>query len=268
MRMVDGLSGPVLIACVSDGAGSASHSHIGSAWACETLADEIADFLGSGRPLTEATRADADVWCVNVHRCLVAQAEEAAVMPRQLACTLMGVAVSDAGAVYVHIGDGAIVVNFGEEYVPIFWPQNGQYANMTYFITEAEALTHVQFAVTSDAPDEVALLTDGLQTLALKFDSKTAYAPFFRALFSQVRDEPEGEAQRLTSALAEFLDSGPVNARTDDDKTLVLATRKAPAGVTAAAATQSDAIVDRSVSTSVSEAATPLPGPDGASRYR
>lgn len=228
VRTVHTRAGPVLIACVSDGAGSASHSEIGSAWACETLADEISDYLASGRLPCEATRADADTWCVNVHRCLVARAEEAGVTPRQLACTLMGAAVSPIGAVYVHIGDGAIVVNAGEEYVPIFWPQNGQYANMTYFITEAEALTHVQFAVSANPPNEVALLSDGLQALALKFDSKSAYSPFFRALFSPVRAEPAGESQRLTRALEAFLDSEKVNARTDDDKTLVLATRLAP----------------------------------------
>jgi hypothetical protein len=69
--------------------------------------------------------------------------------------------------------------------------------------------------------DEVALLTDGLQSLALRFASREAHGPFFEPMFERLR----GPEQPSESELAAFLGSGPVNARTDDDKTLVLATR-------------------------------------------
>jgi hypothetical protein len=41
-----------------------------------------------------------------------------------------------------------------------------------------------------------------------------------------VRAADPGRAESLSAQLAAFLVSQPVNARTDDDKTLVLATRR------------------------------------------
>ena len=47
-------------------------------------------------------------------------------------------------------------------------------------------------------------------------------------MFARLRGETEGEAAGLLEGLRAFLASAPVNQRTDDDKTLVLATRLPP----------------------------------------
>ena len=75
----------------------------------------------------------------------------------------------------------------------------------------------------------MALLTDGLQGLALRFDTREAHGPFFEPMFARLRAEGEGEPESLREELRAFLGSAPVNQRTDDDKTLVLATRLLPA---------------------------------------
>jgi hypothetical protein len=67
-----------------------------------------------------------------------------------------------------------------------------------------------------------------LQRLALHYEGRTAHAPFFRPMFAPVRAADPGRAETLSTQLAAFLGSQPVNARTDDDKTLVLATRREP----------------------------------------
>jgi hypothetical protein len=36
-------------------------------------------------------------------------------------------------------------------------------------------------------PDEVAMFSDGLQRLALVYESRTAYTPFFEPMFSVLR---------------------------------------------------------------------------------
>jgi hypothetical protein len=74
----------------------------------------------------------------------------------------------------------------------------------------------------------VALLTDGLQGLALRFSTREAHGPFFEPMFARLRREREGEPKGLGKELRAFLGSAPVNQRTDDDKTLVLATRLPP----------------------------------------
>jgi hypothetical protein len=74
--------------------------------------------------------------------------------------------------------------------------------------------------------DEIGLFTDGLQRLLLHEATKTAHGPFFRAVFPPVRGESPGCSDRLSIALADLLASSRVNQRTDDDKTLILATRR------------------------------------------
>jgi hypothetical protein len=76
------------------------------------------------------------------------------------------------------------------------------------------------------APQLVALSTDGLLRLALKLPGGEPHAPFFAPLFNFV--SANDDAVQAQQRLAEFLNSERVCARTDDDKTLVLACRIAP----------------------------------------
>ena len=127
----------------------------------------------------------------------------------------------------LQIGDGVIVVADSEEqvYGHVFWPDRGEYANTTHFITQDEAVEHLQFESVRRAIVEVAILTDGLQSVALNYQQQTAHQPFFRGLFGPLREVEEGRSHELSKSLAEFLSSPRVNEKTDDDKTLVLASR-------------------------------------------
>ena len=71
--------------------------------------------------------------------------------------------------------------------------------------------------------DELALLSDGLQAVSLNYAAKAAHDPFFLPMFRPLRAAPCGS--RLLRSLRQFLDSAQVNKHTDDDKTLILATR-------------------------------------------
>ena len=129
------------------------------------------------------------------------------------------------GAAFAQIGDGAIVILDGTEYRPVFWPQSGEYHNFTFFLTDPRFERNVQCEVLSRPVDEVALFSDGLQMLALRYETKTAHQPFFVPIFTALRRTAEHEG--LIVPMRQFLDSPGVNDRTDDDKTLVLATRLA-----------------------------------------
>jgi hypothetical protein len=65
-----------------------------------------------------------------------------------------------------------------------------------------------------------------LERVGLHIATKSVFAPFFDPLFSVVRQSADGE--KLKSALSEFLSSERLAARTDDDKTLVLACNHDP----------------------------------------
>jgi hypothetical protein len=155
---------------------------------------------------------------------------------RDFSCTLLVALVDRARAAFFQVGDGAIVYGRTDGgYAPALWPQTGEYANCTWFATDANAADRLQAASAEDV-HEVALLTDGLQGLALRFATREAHGPFFEPMFARLRREREGQSRPLQQELRAFLGSAPVNQRTDDDKTLVLATRLSPAAAEGASA--------------------------------
>jgi len=137
----------------------------------------------------------------------------------------LGILVTPTHAFAFQIGDGAIIVNSCGVQGVVFWPDNGLYANMTYFLTDEDYLQHIHVVQINTPLEEVILLTDGLQRLALVLDSKIAHEPFFSPIFKALRAN-NANTELLNQHLAQFLASQVVNQRTDDDKTLVMAIRE------------------------------------------
>ncbi|HRX62085.1 MAG TPA: PP2C family serine/threonine-protein phosphatase [Candidatus Competibacter sp.] len=218
-------AGPVLILTVADGAGSASQPRAGAELACQTLLSECMTRLLAVSS-TDWTPALAEVLLENVRAALEERAADAGLPMREFACTLLGAVVTADRALCLQIGDGAIVIGAQDRYWPVFWPQTGVYANETHFVTDPDAATHLECVVLNEPIAEIALLTDGLQSLALHYHHRQAHAPFFRPMFQYLRAclEP-GCSMSLNAALEQFLTSPAVNQRTHDDKTLILATR-------------------------------------------
>jgi hypothetical protein len=103
-------------------------------------------------------------------------------------------------------------------------PQRGEYANETYFLTQEDALEQVQVSVFEKAVNFLAVMSDGLTRLAIKLPDHEPHLPFFQPLFAFVAHaDDEVQASRH---LVDFLTSERVCARTDDDKSLVLAVRQ------------------------------------------
>jgi hypothetical protein len=225
---VDTSGASYLVALASDGAGSARFGAVGSEIACETGGQVL---LAAVEKAGEAAFVPA--LASDVVDGVRAQIERAAlerdVTPRELACTLLGAIVGPTHATYFQIGDGAIVSRRDGTLTPVFWPESGEYANMTYFVTDANASEHLR-CVVQDATDEVAIFTDGLQRLALVFATEAAHEPFFEPMFKVLRTSSDEQTDQLCAALERFLGSDAVNERTDDDKTLILATRMSGAG--------------------------------------
>ena len=215
----------LLVLACADGAGTASASGVGAKLACEAATDCASEFLnGGGRPQI-LVRDTFVQWIQQARIALEGEAERQQIPLHEMACTLLLAVVAQQGAAYLQIGDGAIVIADQGGYHPVFWPDTGEYHNTTYFVTDANVDEHLHTHTTSDVPDEIALFTDGLQMLALDYAKRMVHEPFFRPLFKSLRDAPD--PNELVEAMRHFLDSEAVNARTDDDKTLILAA-KAP----------------------------------------
>ena len=217
-----------LIAIASDGAGSARFAQEGAELTCETAARVLTEQLAHSADGVLSIEPYAVVDAIRI--AIQERATRDGSSMRDFACTVVAAVVGPGKAIYFQIGDGAVVARRSGTLECVFWPDGGEYANTTFFVTDPDAHAHLQCRI-EDAPEELALMTDGLQRLALVFSSKTVHAPFFDPMFAVLRASSADACDRLSSSLAAFLNSEPINSRTDDDKTLVLISARREAQV-------------------------------------
>ncbi len=213
------------IGLAADGAGSTSSGGTGACIACESTYMNILATLRQVPGVSSITDTTIRAWMADAHNAIAEQAKLSGISLKEYACTLVGAVMDDNHAVYFQIGDGGMVVRTNEEYETIFWPEQGEYANTTYFITDDAFLEHARVLCTGSSPEEIALFTDGLQNLVLSFSAKKAHAGFFRPLFDAIRKNRDNMLMDLSLHLEQFLNRSDINDRSDDDKTLILAVR-------------------------------------------
>ena len=222
--VTDNNGNEVLIAIASDGAGSAKFAKESAIVSSHFGIDILAHFINEGTKINEATI----VFMVETILDELQKESTSTGEPlNEYSCTLLGCVLFNSSSIFFQIGDGAIVRDDGNDgYATIWWPQNGEYANTTCFITDQNALSNLRIILMNEPIKEVALITDGLQMLALNNETSTVHQPFFNGLFKWLRfANKEEEIEILDNKLNEYLLSETINNRTDDDKTLFLATR-------------------------------------------
>jgi serine/threonine protein phosphatase PrpC len=218
--LVDGPDGTALVIAVADGAGSAPASFHGAKTAVESALAYFTAAVADGRALDAA----------DVERCFAASRENVLAVAaeyehaaRDYASTLLIVVATAETTLIGQVGDGAVVVDDGTLRIAT-WPQQGEYANTTHFLVDDDALERL-VTVETGSVQRIAVLSDGLQALALQYDTKTPYEPFFAPFFDYLETSSKDDAD-VEDELRAYLESGSVNARTDDDKSLVLAVRR------------------------------------------
>ena len=220
---VDGLPGDqsLLSLFVADGAGSAARGGDGAELGIEAAAAFVAYQVAKGNITLDAAFARELVLLVRER--IFSAAQLASVSSRDFACTLIGVLSSASTTLVLQIGDGAAVVDVGEGLEVAVPPMSGEYANMTNFVTDDDALTILATRVYSGPALRVAALSDGIQRLSINLANNTPHAPFFTPFFDGMTKATADQEDQLQGLLTQFLGSAAVNERTDDDKTLALA---------------------------------------------
>lgn len=217
----------VLVAAVADGAGSATLGKVGAIVAAQTAVETISLSLKDAMPRTPENEQG---WQLLLNNALVAaktaveaEAVACSMTARDLATTLIIVVATPKLIAAAQVGDGVAVASDEGNLLALTMPQRGEYANETTFLVSPNALDKAQINVVwRKAITNIALLSDGLQMLALDMTEGKPHVPFFSPLFhfmADVTDETEAKEQ-----LVAFLRSPRIAERTDDDLTLLLAT--------------------------------------------
>jgi hypothetical protein len=150
-------------------------------------------------------------------------AERRNVERRAFASTLVLLVASKDGQLCVHVGDGAIIGRHRTgTWQALSWPENGEYASTTYFVSDDPA-PKARIARTTYDMDGFAVFSDGIEDLALDLAATTPHAPFFRPMIAPLDNlDGTGRDAGLSKALGSFLSSPRVCEKTDDDKSLIL----------------------------------------------
>ena len=220
-------AGGGLLIAVADGAGSAPRSGEGAHRA-------VGRSLAALKVATQQPPQDESGWreamalaFAEAREALVNLAESEGEPLPAFSTTLTCVAAVDGWLAVGQIGDGAVV--FQEEDGTLYTavqPHRGEYANETRFVTSPGALDFLEVRALAQEVRALAVTTDGLLKLALLMPDYVPHPPFFDPLLkwvAQMESATVGEEE-----LSAFLASERVSARTSDDKTLVLATRRLP----------------------------------------
>lgn len=215
--------GDTLLIAVADGAGSAPQAALGAQKAVEKAVDALEQAL---KTETKSSKVGWEPVLANVFRevkqALITLAEVEQINLGDLATTLTCTIVNPTWLVTGQVGDGAVVGRDEDHNLfVIIKPQRGEYANETTFLSMETALESLQVKVLNKPIRDVVVMSDGMLRLAMKLPDYQPHDPFFNPLLAFIAgNQPE---DCLEAQLEKFLSSERVCARTEDDKTIVVA---------------------------------------------
>jgi hypothetical protein len=217
-----------LIAALADGAGSARLSHIGA----KAFVDDIVEnsqLLNLTNELYPDKISEFLIKSVNntSQRLVEGHKEKEDAEPcikSDFAATLVVVFANSDGGAFFHVGDGAGAAIAADKSVNaiITKPQNGEYANETYFVTMENWDSYLRVTQFGSGFDTILLMSDGVTPMAM---AKGCAEPFYAFVDPVIRYLREATPEDADAALIGTLKNEKIRSVTGDDKTLVWAVR-------------------------------------------
>ena len=126
------------VIALADGAGSAKWSHFGAETVIQAAADYMCEHFASLSDNPDGRKVKLELLEQLTGR-LGEKRDQLQCEMRDLASTLLIVAVRDSTFIMVHIGDGVIGYIKDDELKVASSPENGEFANTTTFVTSSDA---------------------------------------------------------------------------------------------------------------------------------
>jgi len=208
-----------LIATVCDGAGSALEGGKGADFVAHALVEKISTLILSNSDCLEAS-VQCAIETVRVQLAECASTHQ--LVLSDYACTLVGCVVTPQRGFFFHVGDGfAIVQNSSGDSI-LSAPENGEYADETYFVTDENWKQHLRVTPIPESRQGcmIGLMSDGTAPFAVNRARSGFFRPFIDPIeiFLRAATAPIGN-----QALQNLLESPRALEISHDDKTLLLA---------------------------------------------
>lgn len=214
----------VLVCALSDGAGSARLSHLGSKIIVEQslqfFSEQFANIIAPDIVMRDLGPKQGAWLIENIRQKISRAAIEQKEPEHEFAGTLLVAVISKIRTVFYQVGDGAWCACKSGILGAVTWPEQGEFAGQTVFVTSSAAIESLQCLAIEGCVDFVVGMTDGLERLSLDMQGRVPHWGFCSPFISALR-----HAECLadyTSKLEVFLKSERVCERTDDDKSLAL----------------------------------------------
>ena len=219
--------GEILIAVVADGAGSTTSGQIGAEIACQIFTEQVADFLSAKDASVKSLTADfGKLWISYFQQKISEISRENKKELRDYATTFVGAVIGKMNAAFYQVGDGAIVFsNSGDakSYRFAIAPVETEYVNVTEFVTDETAADSLRFEMINETVEDLILFSDGIYAVAVDYQTNQPHEPFLMPMIAPLRNG--GALNGLNEKLENFLASPKINEKTDDDNTIILASR-------------------------------------------
>ncbi len=128
-----------IVAALADGAGSASLSHFGAETITKHICKELSINFDKYFNQNDGVEVKKQL-IAGITNCLMTKADELSCQIKDLASTLLVIAIDDDRFIITHIGDGVIGYCKNNELLIASEPENGEFANTTVFTTSKDAL--------------------------------------------------------------------------------------------------------------------------------
>ena len=213
-----------IFAVVADGAGTAKFGAYGAWLACRVLSVRFRERLHKNPKLPPGGLLHD--WIDELRDRIAEIADRRKSKPREFAHTLAAILVSPHQMLTLQVGDSGVVSRRDGEWEVLCWPENGEFAATTYFVTD-NPKPRLNIARLLRRDDAFALFSDGVGDLALSHKEQAAYPGFFNPMMRPVdAASGQGRLAELSTKLSAYLAGPSICERTDDDKTLILISRR------------------------------------------
>ncbi len=225
-QTIETTDGEILIAVVADGAGSTTDGQRGAEIACNYFVSQVSELLklASVKSLTEDFGRR---WIAFYQQRIAELSLEEKKEMREYATTFIGAVVGKNAAVFYQVGDGGAVFSPNgkpSSYQFSIVPTESEYINQTEFLTDEAAANSLRFVCVEETIEDLILFSDGIFAVAVDYQTGRPHEPFLMPMIAPLRSG--NVSNDLNEKLEKFLASPRINEKTDDDKTIILASRR------------------------------------------